>query len=56
MDKADAVKKFESFQVEAAARKAFRSLLEHFEKVDRDMQTKTEKVSTVADLAKKRTD
>ena len=30
MDKANALKKFESFQIETASRKAFGSLTEHF--------------------------
>ena len=30
MDRADAVKKFESFQVETAARNTFRDLTEHY--------------------------
>jgi hypothetical protein len=37
-DKYDILKKVESFEVEVAARKAMRELVEHFQKVNNDMK------------------
>ena len=56
MDRADALKKFESFQIETASRKTFRNLTDHYKKLDDENKVKAEKISNVADAAKKRTD
>ena len=56
MDKADAIKKFESFQIETASRKTFSQLTEHYSKLDDDNKKKADKISGVADLAKKKTE
>ena len=56
MDKSDVIKKFESFQIETASRKTFRQLTEHYAKLDHDNKEKANKISAVADYAKKRTD
>ena len=56
MDRADYLKKFESFQIETASRKTFRSLTDHYKKLDDENKQKAEKISDVANAAKKRTD
>ena len=56
MDRADVLKKVESFQIETASRKTFRTLTEHYKKLDDENKSKAEKISTVADAAKKRTE
>ena len=56
MDRADALKKFETFQIETASRKTFRELTSHYAKLDTDNKNRAEKISTTADLAKKRTE
>ena len=56
MDKAHALKKFESFQIETASRKAFQSLTQHFQTQDKKHAEATAKVQMIADQAKKRTD
>ena len=56
MDRADILKKVESFQIETASRKTFRQLTEHYAKLDTDNKDKANKISAVADMAKKRTD
>ena len=56
MDRSDALKKFESFQIETASRKTFRQLTEHYGKLDTENKEKSVKISAVADMAKKRTE
>ena len=56
MDRADALKKFETFQIETASRKTFRQLTEHYAKLDTENKARADKISTTADLAKKRTE
>ena len=56
MDKSHALKKFETFQIETASRKAFSSLTDHFQTQDKKHADATAKVQMVADQAKKRTD
>lgn len=56
MDKADVLKKVESFQIETASRKTFRQLTEHYAKLENESKTKQEKIGAVADLTKKRTE
>ena len=56
MDRSDALKKFESFQIETASRKTFRQLTEHYAKLDTDNKARADKISTTADYAKKRTE
>ena len=56
MDKGDHLRTFETFQVETASRKTFRQLTEHYAKLDDEHRRKAEKIQTVADVAKKRTD
>ena len=56
MDRADVLKKVESFQIETASRKTFRQLTEHYAKLDHDNKEKATKISQVADYAKKRTE
>ena len=56
MDKSDSIKKFETFQVETASRKTFRQLTEHYGKLDETINKKADKISSVADMAKKKGD
>ena len=56
MDRADILKKVESFQIETASRKTFRQLTEHYSKQDAEGKERAQKISNVADLAKKRTE
>ena len=56
MDRADILKKVESFQIETASRKTFRQLTEHYSKLDSENKQRAEKISNVADMAKKRTE
>lgn len=56
MDRADILKKVESFQIETASRKTFRQLTEHYSKLDNDNKERATKISNVADVAKKRTE
>jgi hypothetical protein len=56
MDKAHALKKFETFQIETASRKAFSSLTDHFQTQDKKHAEAVAKVQMIADQAKKRTD
>lgn len=54
MDRADILKKVESFQIETASRKTFRQLTEHYAKLDTDNKERATKIGNVADAAKKR--
>ena len=56
MDRADVLKKMESFQIETASRKTFRQLTEHYSKLDSENKDKAKKIEGVADMAKKRTE
>lgn len=56
MDRADVLKRVESFQIETASRKTFRQLTEHYSKLDNENKAKAEKINTTAELAKKRTE
>ena len=44
MDKGDALKTMETFQIETASRKTFRQLTDHYGKLDQDARDKTAKV------------
>lgn len=54
MDRADILKKVESFQIETASRKTFRQLTEHYAKLDSENKEKSAKIKEMADLTKKR--
>ena len=56
MDKANALKKIESFQIETASRKTFRQLTEHYAKLDTEHKERATKIGNTADNAKKRID
>ena len=56
MDRADVLKKVETFQIETASRKTFRQLTEHYAKLDNDNKGKAEKIMTIAETAKRRTE
>lgn len=56
MDRGDVLKKIESFHIETASRKTFRQLTEHYAKLDNENKDRAQKISTTADMAKKRTE
>lgn len=56
MDRADVLKKVETFQIETASRKTFRQLTEHYAKLDSENKERATKIGTTADMAKKRTE
>lgn len=55
-DRADVLKKMESFQMEGVSRKVFRELTEHYKKLDQQTQEKIVKLTQGSDLMKKRVD
>lgn len=55
-DRADVLKKMESFQLEGVSRKVFRELTEHYKKLDTVTQEKIAKLVQTSDLTKKRVD
>ena len=56
MDRGDILKKVETFQIETASRKAARELTMHYGKLDTESRERQNKISAVADMAKKRTE
>lgn len=55
-DRADVLKKMETFQMEGVSRKIFRELTEHYKKLDQATQEKISKQAALADMTKKRVD
>lgn len=56
MDRADVLKKVETFQIETASRKTFRQLTDHYSKLEKESALRQEKIGAVADVAKKGTE
>ena len=56
MDKGDAIKKIETFQIETASRKTFRQLTEHYGKLDHESRERVNKIAVTIDSTKKKTE
>lgn len=54
MDKGNAVKTMETFQIETASRKTFRQLTEHYGKLDQESRERFNKIVNTVENTKKR--